>query len=293
MFRRPRPALLFFGWALIGLSDTAPPPSLAALAQTEREFAARCREVGIRDSFLQFFSDEAIVFTPDPTNARERLSKRPSVPFAARQLTWEPRLGDTARGGDLGWLTGPAALLMPDTEDPGPHQENYLSVWRRQPSGQWRVLIDVGVGTPAVPAFEPGFHRFPMPDRYTRDGGGDTGTPTLVAADRALNERLAAGSMADGYAPALLDASRLHRNEMMPLVGRTAILDWMRSRPARITGTSIKAESAATGELGYAYGSYQRTEKDKAPESGHYVRVWERRADGAWFIVVDVTRPRE
>ncbi len=293
MSRRLQSALLLFGWVLIGRADTPPPPSLAALAQTERAFAARCREVGIRDSFLQFFSDEAIVFTPDPTNARERLSKRPSVPFAERQLTWEPRLGDVAKSGDLGWLTGPAALLMPDTKDPGPHEENYLSVWRRQPSGQWRVIIDVGVGTPAAPAFEPGFHRFPMPDRYTGANAGDAGTLALAAADRALNGRLAAGPMAEGYAPVLLGSSRLHRNEIMPLVGRTAILDWMRSRPARFTGVSVKAESAGTGDLGYSYGSYQVAEKDKAPESGHYVRLWQRRDDGTWFVVVDVTRPKE
>jgi ketosteroid isomerase-like protein len=168
-----------------------------------------------------------------------------------------------------------------------------LSVWRRQPSGQWRVLIDVGVGTPAVPPFEPGFHRFPMPDRYTGGNDAAAGTRDLGKAERALNDRLATGPLADGYAPALLESSRLHRNEIMPLVGRAVILDWMRSRPARFTGSSIKAQSAAAGDLGYSYGSYQIEGKDKAPETGHYIRVWQRRADGAWFVVVDVTRPRE
>lgn len=284
-------ALLLFGCVLIGRAETPVPPPLAALAQTERDFAATARKIGMRDSFLQFFSDEAIVFAPDPTNARQRLLKRPAEPFTARQLTWEPRLGDVSMSGDLGWLTGPAALVVPNTPDPGPHHQNYLSVWRRQPSREWRVLIDIGVSTPAIPPFEPGFNRFPMPDRYAGANGRDTGTLDLEKADGALNDRLATRPIGDGYAPALLESSRLHRNEIMPLVGRTAILDWIRSRPARFTGSMLKAESSEAGDLGYSYGSYQIEGKEQARESGHYIRVWQRVADGTWFVIVDVTQP--
>jgi len=102
------PALVLFGSVLVASADSSIPPALEKMVQTERDFAAACRKVGLRDSFLQFFADEALFFVPEPVRAKEGLSKRPSEPFAARQLTWEPRLGDVAASGDLGWLTGPS-----------------------------------------------------------------------------------------------------------------------------------------------------------------------------------------
>src|SRR5262245_36859631 len=137
---------------LLGAVDAPVPPALAAMAQTERDFAAECRKVGMRDSFLRYFADEALFFVPQPVNEKEALSKRPSVPFAQRQLTWEPRLGDVASSGDLGWLTGPSELLVPDPSKPnaGPQNQTYLSVWRKPPSGDWRVIIDIGVAEPSA-----------------------------------------------------------------------------------------------------------------------------------------------
>jgi ketosteroid isomerase-like protein len=285
MAGRPLPALALFGSVLFSAVDAPVPPALAAMAQTERDFAAACRKVGMRDSFLQYFADEVLFFVPEPVNAKEALSKRPAEPFAARQLTWEPRLGDVAASGDLGWLTGPSELVVPSAPQPGPRHQVYLSVWRKQPSGDWRVIIDIGVAEPSAAPFAPGFQRFAMPDRYAGGGGKKTATSSLEAADKALNER-AAKSLADGYAPALLDSSRLHRDEILPVVGRAAILEWLRGQPGRFSGTSSKAEAAESGDFGYTYGSY-KVDGGK-PKSGPYVRIWERRADGAWFLAIEV-----
>ncbi len=46
----------------------------------------------------------------------------------------------------------------------------------------------------------------------------------------------------------------------------------------------------ASGDLGYTYGTYTRatsdTDGNKAVETGLYVTVWRRNADGAWKAVV-------
>ena len=290
MTRRILPALALFGIVLVGRADTAVPPALAAMARTEREFAATCRKIGMRDSFLQFFANDALFFVPEPVNAKERLSARPSVPFAQRQLTWEPRLGDVASSGDLGWLTGPSELLIPDPSKPNaaPQHQVYLSVWRKQPAGDWKVIIDIGVAEPSAAPFAPGFQRFAMPDRYTGASGKQDATAKLEAADKALNDR-AAKALADGDAPVLVEASRLHRDEIAPVVGRAAILDYFRKQPGGFAGVFTKAEASDSGDFGYTYGSYKmKGDKPDAPKSGPYVRMWERRADGAWVIAVEV-----
>ncbi|MGH7539727.1 MAG: DUF4440 domain-containing protein [Gemmatimonadota bacterium] len=61
-------------------------------------------------------------------------------------------------------------------------------------------------------------------------------------------------------------------------------LDW---EPAR-------AELAASGELGYTIGSYQRThvvEGDTIIGTGTYLTVWRRQPDGAWRVELDLGVP--
>src|SRR5262245_7009284 len=119
------------------------PPDLAAMAQTERDFAKTATVKGWRDAFLDFFADDAIAFPPEPASAKDRLRKQPSRPFSEIELEWEPRTGDVAASGELGWLTGPSTSINHTTQEQKPGHGCYLSVWRKQADGTWRVFIDV------------------------------------------------------------------------------------------------------------------------------------------------------
>jgi hypothetical protein len=147
--RRPFDRLHAFATVLVTvLSPVVPalaqgsdpiPQALLKMADTERAFARRARETTVREAFIDFFADEAVSFAPDPTPARESLKKdtRPQPP--GFQLLWEPRLGDVAASGDLGYLTGPAEYIR--TGKPTGYG-NYFSVWKRQPDGEYRVILD-------------------------------------------------------------------------------------------------------------------------------------------------------
>src|SRR6476661_10542874 len=108
------------------------PAALQTMADTERAFAEACTRKGIRDSFLEFFADDAIAFNPAPMSATERLRSRPARPFSELELTWEPRAGDIAASGELGWLTGPSIFIDHTAQNPSPQHGNYLSVWKKQ-----------------------------------------------------------------------------------------------------------------------------------------------------------------
>lgn len=83
------------------------PAALRAMADAERAFAAAAREKGIRDAFLEFFTDDAM-FEPGGGLAKEQLRKQKPEPSSVRELIWEPRTGDVAASGDLGWRLAPA-----------------------------------------------------------------------------------------------------------------------------------------------------------------------------------------
>ena len=255
------------------------------MVDTERAFAQACTQKGIRDSFLEYFAADSIAFNPGPVSAAERLRQRPARPFNEFELRWEPRTGDVAASGDLGWLTGPSTFTDHTTAGSAPQPGNYLSVWRRQPDGTWRVFIDQGSQPPQAVTFAPGFVRFTFPSRYTGQDSKAVATASLERADRDLNAALADGAGA-AYAAVTTDASRLHRSGFMPSIGPAAIAAWMKEHAASMKATAAAAEAASSGDLGYTYGTFEVP----PAKPGAYVRVWQRDAAGKWFVVADVTQ---
>lgn len=74
-------------------------------------------------------------------------------------------------------------------------------------------------------------------------------------------------------------------------------LEAMRKQPpwpegTSLTWTTVKAEMAGSGDLGYTYGNYVFTSKNKegklVPSYGKYTSIWRKQKDGQWKVVVDM-----
>lgn len=59
-----------------------------------------------------------------------------------------------------------------------------------------------------------------------------------------------------------------------------------------LTWTPIKAEMSASGDLGYTYGTYVFTARNKEGKPianyGKYTSIWKKQKDGQWKVVVDM-----
>ena len=73
--------------------------------------------------------------------------------------------------------------------------------------------------------------------------------------------------------------------------------DAMRKQPpwpagTTLTWTPIKADMSASGDLGYTYGTYIYTAKNKegklVANHGKYTSIWKKQKDGRWKVVVDM-----
>ena len=291
IFARAMPAGCVLGVLVVAVAalEEPIPPALAALVETEREFARTAREKGIRDSFLEFFAEDALAFTPDATSARKRLLAQKPQPFAVHELVWEPRTGDVSASGDVGWLTGPSTFIDHSAGGTAPRHGNYLSVWRREPDGRWRVFIDVGTNLKTAATFAPGFTRMPFVSRYAGKDDKATAARSLLEADRELNSRVATEGAVRAYADRITAETRLHRPEGPPAVGPREIGAWLERNANGLSLTSTSADSSAAGDMGYSYGKYET--ESPGGGSGAYVRVWSRDATARWFVVADVTQP--
>jgi ketosteroid isomerase-like protein len=271
------------------------PPALEAMADTEREFASRAMVVGWKQAFLEFFSDSAVGYDGESVGpAKEQLRANPDPP-KDHQLLWEPRYGDVARSGELGYLTGPSRNILPSRNNGQPRHGVYASIWKRERDGSFRVLVDVGINTPRAATFAEGFTRAPAANRFT--GELSDRTPPLGTADSVLNSDLRTGA-ARAYRGRLAPGVRFHRPLTLPVVGEAAVLRFLANQPRFDQADSRFAESAQSGDLGYTWGTWSRRlppARGRAgaagparQESGFYTRVWTRDRSGQWKVVLDV-----
>ena len=60
----------------------------------------------------------------------------------------------------------------------------------------------------------------------------------------------------------------------------------------RLTWTPVGADISASGDLGYTYGTYEFTSKDKdgktVADHGKYTSIWKKQPDGSWKVVLDM-----
>jgi hypothetical protein len=286
--------LLTLSFALTGIvvfaqqRDRSADP-LAEMIATEHAFAARAMVVGWKSAFLEYFSDDAVGFegtTAGP--AKEQLRRQPDPP-ATQRLVWEPRYGDIAASGELGYLTGPVQNILPSRNGGKPVPSLYASVWKRQKDGSFRVVLDVGTPTPRAVPFAAGFTRAPHADRFS--GNITERTPTLRAADSVLNSGLRT-SLVRAYRGHLAPGARLYRQNRMPAIGERAILAALAGQRTYSEVDSRFAESAASEDLGYTWGSYVIGGRRAPVEYGFYVRVWVRGRDSQWKVALDSLQPQ-
>jgi ketosteroid isomerase-like protein len=165
----------------------------------------------------------------------------------------------------------------------------YASVWKRQSDGSFRVVMDMGVQTPAPVMFPPGFTRARPTERYARKTTIESAARSLRDADAALTNALRSGQ-SEAYRGHLAEGARLHRPDVMPIVGEQAIVAWLASQPRYAAGESSFADTSMAGDLGYTYGTYALDGNQTS--HGFYVRVWSRGRDSVWRVALDVLQPQ-
>jgi ketosteroid isomerase-like protein len=267
------------------LAQPVPPGGLQAdfdaMVATERAFSKLSQEKGVKESFSTYIADDGILFRGGaPVKGKEWTLARPNPPFT---LAWWPTYADIASSGDMGWTTGPYELKQPGSDEVG--YGHFLTVWKKQPDGNWRFVIDSGnhyakpSGETAAPVLKSGKTRGAA---AKADAAAET--QALLAADRALGEATAKGAAA-GYMAHLADDARVMRGDALPWVGKDSFHGALEKGPAAITSQPTDGGVSAAGDLGYTYGTTEWKSGDTTVK-GNYLRIWEKR-NGAWKLVVD------
>ena len=126
------------------LAGCTPTPDPAVLMEADRAFAADVAAGGA-DAWAAWFAPDGAMVQEGTGEIRGRAAIREAVAYLDQPgptLTWEPTRADIAASGDLGWTTG--TYVFRATPDAPPNRGRYVSIWRKQPDGAWRVVMDLG-----------------------------------------------------------------------------------------------------------------------------------------------------
>ncbi|MER2997313.1 YybH family protein [Pontibacter populi] len=229
--------------------------ALEDLANAERAFAATSVKKGYHQAFTEHLAEDGLVFAPTPTNGKKLHAEAPE---SKALLTWYPAFADISGSLDWGYTTGPYEFRVnPEDEKPA-GAGFYLSVWRKQPDGQWKVAIDMG----------------------------NSFSPDLIKAETyqpasALKQTIGKGSEKDLLT---IDVQKvqpyytetlLYRHGEYPYKYKNATTE-----PAEtIVYTNLGHELSPAADMAYTYGNYTQNNI-----TGHYLKVW-KMLDGNWKLV--------
>lgn len=245
----------------------------ASLVSAEQNFAAMAVSQNIKIAFMKVLDEKAVVFRPNPINGRWAyyIDTRPDSAY----LFWKPEFVDVSAGGDFGYSTGPwYARRSKFNEEGRKGFGNYVTIWAKDNTGTWHVLLDKGVN-------------------YSNIGERKT---TLEGATINKSIVLKKIDIADIMA---LDSKAFGGNESS-YYSASSLLFQHRKWPFRLSSDSLIKEYkdyetweplngavAPYGDMAFTYGKFNGFINGKKQE-GYYLRIWKRNEKDEWKIVLDL-----
>jgi ketosteroid isomerase-like protein len=119
----------------------------AAIRQADSAFEAAARS-GDTDAAMAMHADNAMVFPPGQPmvsgSAAVRALWTEMTAMPGFSISWQVSGTSAAASGDLGYSWGTAQLTMSGPDGmPMSSQEKYVTIWRKQADGTWKVVVDM------------------------------------------------------------------------------------------------------------------------------------------------------
>lgn len=135
--------------------ENATDAATAALLQVDRDFAKTGVSKNLQ-GFMSFVTEDVRFYSAGVMRTgklafREGWAKGFADPNWS--ITWAPLYAEAAQSADLGYTTGSFEIHDKSSEGtPVVRKGSYVTIWRKQPDGTWKVALDIGSFVPPKPA---------------------------------------------------------------------------------------------------------------------------------------------
>jgi len=118
----------------------------AALQALDEQWSAAAAKNDV-DATVAFYADDAVLLPSNAPIAKDAKAIRETWagllgPNTA--LTWKVSKAEVAKSGELGYLYGAYSLTIQDPKGGTPIRDTgkTLEIWKRQPDGEWKCIVD-------------------------------------------------------------------------------------------------------------------------------------------------------
>lgn len=251
-----------------------------SLVNAEKAFAADALKNGTNAAFLKYSAPDALVFRPNPINAKKFYASAPDM----KNLNWGPSFARVARSGDLGFTSG--GYIVDGEQKTYGH---YLSVWRVK-EGVWQLILDLGTETnkplkkQTTSFVEPKDHYVP---KFATAKELKVSREIINTTEKTLNATLKSYG-ASAFSGFLNKDAVLMFPGTELIVGKENIQAFNNRMIDKINLKTTSFDKALGADLAYTYGVATIDYKTDLRESFHYIYIWERQADGNWNIMSQI-----
>ena len=149
--------MLAIGIVLGAILTSAQPNLKEQLMQADRDFDKLTAAKGV-EGWVASFAEDGRMFGQDgnPVVGRPKIREMMAPTFSnpKNTLRWQPDYADAAASGDLGYTSGTSQRrVVADDGTVTERDGRYVTIWRKQKDGTWKVAADIGNSGPprAVP----------------------------------------------------------------------------------------------------------------------------------------------
>lgn len=275
-------AVLLLNAVLAAHAQDFSDPNLQSMIDAERAFIKMAREKNTRDAFLTYLSDHAVTFEKEPRVGKKHFETQ--IPNAS-WLYWQPAYCDISASGDFGFNTGPWELRATRTDERPFAFGHFVTIWIKQPDGQWKAAADIGISHPqpadSITLTTSGIKAIEV-------SKGDFHALTEVEEDF-IKDYSADGNSA--YKKVLSEEVRIYRTGKLPIISEDAKQDFFKNENIDVDFVVMGGSMARSKDMAYVYG----TATIKSAKEGHissenasYVRIWKKEDGNHWKIVLDI-----
>ena len=250
---------------------------LQSLIDTELAFAQTSKTKNTRDAFLQYLSDETVMFEDAKITVGKKTwqGRKPDSSL----LIWEPVFADISASGDFGYTTGPFEYYASRKNGEQGFYGSYITMWKKDSASQWKMALDIGVSPQPKPASKtlntPAFSS-KVKSKVHKD----------LKQEVMKQEMLFLKNTKKELSFFLANESRFLRPGREPVTELAEIEKIITKERGEAHYTPVDVSVSSTGDMAYVYGKLVLVIQDKQKE-GFYLRIYKNTDQKDWKIVLD------
>ena len=249
---------------------------------TQTAFDRAAIERGARSAFLEFLTDDAVIFRPAAVNGKKFWTERPDDPNS--QLVRTVSYADISANGLLGYTTGNWRVYQKGKSEGEALFGQYVTIWEKRSDGSFRASLDIVVPHEKLLFAET---NQPVRGKQTRDINKRGWSPA-DASMNFLRASMGAERLGGAYKRFAAEDVRLLREGAPPIIGKKQVVEATTEYTSIEFPANVKLFQSA--DLAYTWNPCRFDNSTEGQVAGNCLHIWKLRKK-KWWIVVGVFAP--